>query len=529
MGSNVVYSCEYVIITRQERDFYIQSLKKGMAVEDINKVIKDHPEISITSFMAIKNALIFAPRAPEKFGELKERVIVEVTSDQLKAFVTIFASEEEIKGSGQAEIIKEVLRKLNDAGIVFGVKRDVILNGLTGGTRILIAEGVLPQNGKDSEIRMYEMKEIKPEIKEDGKVDHYELSLINKVKEGEWLGERLDATPGIPGKSVKGNIILPMPGKTYPLFYDRNSVREVYENGVTTLYAIREGAVFFEGEKIGVSNHLEITNNVDFKTGNIDFEGFITVKGSIEDNFSVSADKDVEILGDYGVGSVKEIVSRNGSVYIKGGIAGKNKAVVKSKKDIYTKFIADAEIICEGSVHVGFYCLNSNITAKEVILDSPKGQIMGGNIQAEIKVVSSIIGTPSEKRTCISVKGFSREVLKRQLEKVVNGLEAVKNDLIKLKQEMSIYTHTQGLNPSQKMAFERLKDNYFETRNHIRRLEDERKALTGYLRTHGEGEVAIMKKVYPNTMLEIKNITKEINKVILSTSFYYKDGEINEL
>jgi len=36
-------------------------------------------------------------------------------------------------------------------------------------------------------------------------VDHYELNLINKVKTGDWLGERIDPTPGTAGKSVKGN------------------------------------------------------------------------------------------------------------------------------------------------------------------------------------------------------------------------------------------------------------------------------------------------------------------------------------
>jgi len=37
---------------------------------------------------------------------------------------------------------------------------------------------------------------------------------------------------------------------------------------------------------------------------------------------------------------------------------------------------------------VGLYCINSNITAREIIIDSPKGQISGGNIQCETKVLS---------------------------------------------------------------------------------------------------------------------------------------------
>jgi uncharacterized protein (DUF342 family) len=98
--------------------------------------------------------------------------------------------------------------------------------------------------------------------------------------------------------------------------YDRESVREVYENGVTTLYSLRNGAVNYRGDRINVSNYLEINQDIDFKTGNIDFDGYLTVKGSVEDGFSVLANKDIEILGVLGIGSVKEILSRNGSIYI---------------------------------------------------------------------------------------------------------------------------------------------------------------------------------------------------------------------
>lgn len=86
---------------------------------------------------------------------------------------------------------------------------------------------------------MYEIQEPQPKITEDGKVNHYELNLINKVERGGWLGERIDATPGEPGKSVFGEEIPAKPGKQLPLLYDRNSVEEVYdkEKGITTLIA----------------------------------------------------------------------------------------------------------------------------------------------------------------------------------------------------------------------------------------------------------------------------------------------------
>lgn len=529
MQGNVIYSSEYISIINMDDGFHIQSFRKGMTLEQFNRIIIGHPEIKVTSIMTVRNALVNAPMPPELFAEKKERILVELSEDELRATVTLCVEEKELSGPGRSDLFKEILRKLKELGVTYGIKNNVILTKMVNNTPIVVAEGNMPVNGEDSCIRMYELKETKPEAKEDGNVDHYELNLINRVAVGDWLGEKTDPTEGFPGKTVKGSILLPVPGKDLPLFYDKNTVREVYRDGVTTLFSMTNGAVHYDGEKIGVSNHLEISGNIDFKTGNIDFDGFLTVKGTIEDSFSVAASKDIEILGDYGIGGVKDINSNGGSIFIKGGIAGNNKAVIRSKKNIYTKFVADATIICDGSLHIGFYCLNSNIKAKEVILDSPKGQIIGGNIDAEIRVVASTIGSTSEKRTVITVSGFDRRLLKLSLDNAVTAIETLKAKLAKAKMEVSVYSNASGLSKEQKVVYEKIRDEYFEIKDKVKQLEEERKALSGYLRAHGEGEISILKKVYPNTSLEIKKIIKEVTVPIVCISYYVQDGQIKEL
>lgn len=524
-----VYSSEFISIIQREDGYYIQSFIKGMSLDQFNKILNEHPEITLTSIMSVRNALVNAPRPPEKFAEGKERIKIELSDDELKVYVTLCVKDEELIGAMRADFFKEIVRRLKELGVTYGIKNDVLLNGLSNHTKMLVAEGIAPINGEDSIIKMFELKEVKPEAKEDGNVDHYELNLINRVAEGEWLGERTDPTEGRPGKTVRGSTILPVNGKELPLFYDKSTVKEVYSSGKTTLYSMIPGAVHFDGDRIGISNHLEITGNIDFKTGNINFDGFLTVKGTIEDSFSVTANKDIEILGDYGVGGVKDITSNNGSIFIKGGIAGNNKATIYSKKNIYTKFVSDTDIVCEGSVHIGFYCLNSNIKAKEVILDSPKGQIIGGNIEAEFRVVSSTIGSSSEKKTCISVTGFDRKSLKLSLDHLISEVETLKAELAQAKLEVSVYGSASGLSKEQLTAYDKIRDYYYSVRDKLKNAEEERKALTGYLRTHGEGEIAALKKVYPNTQLIIKKMVREITKPVLSTSFCALDGEIKEI
>lgn len=528
MHQKLVFSSEYVSVTKKQDGYYIESFKKGMSLDQFNKVIAEHPEIRITGIMTIRNALINAPRASEKFGEQKERITIDISEDELKAYITLCVEEEELTGTKKADLFKEIIQKLNEKRITFGIKNNVLLGPLCNFKQILVAEGVAPVEGVDSVIRIYELKEVKPEAKEDGNVDHYELSLINRVSVGDWLGERTDPKEGTPGRTVKGGITPSSKGNMLPIFYDTATVREEYNNGVTTLYSKINGAVHYDGDRIGVSNHLEITSNVDFKTGNIDFDGFLTVKGSIEDSFSVEASKDIEILGDFGLGSVKDIISREGSIYIKGGIAGKNKAIIRSRKNIYTKFVSDTTLICDGSVNIGFYCLNSNIKAKEVILDSPKSQIIGGTIEADIRVVASTIGSSSEKRTIITINGFDRMVMKGNLDKISIMLEALRNNLAKAKQELTVYTNVKGLSREQVVAYERTKAMFFEIKGRIRLLEEERKTLSSYLKAIGEGEVNILKRIYPNTLIQIRGKSKEFYKEQLGTRFYMMDGELKE-
>ncbi len=525
MESTVVYSSPFIEITKRVDGYYLQSFKKGLNVDEFNKIVGANPEIQINNFSVIKEALVFAPQPARKFAMSKERVSVDVSGDGLKAFITLNVSAEELDGPG---IIKEIVVKLNEKGVIYGIKKEALLNLCTS-KPILIAEGTLPENGADSKNTYYQLKEVKPEVKEDGNVDHYELNLINMVQKGDWLGEKIHATSGKEGKTVKGTPLKPLPGKNYPLLYDKKTVTEVVEGNKTTLYALRTGAVFFQGESVGVSNHLEIKENIGVKTGNVDFDGYLTVKGTIEDNYSVNSTKDIEILGEYGVGSVREITSSEGSIYIKGGIAGKGKTIIKCKKNLYLKYVADADIICDGSVHVGFYCLNSNITAKEVILDSMKGQIMGGIINAEIRVTSAVVGSPSEKRTLVCVSGFNRNEYKFTLDELSEKIEILKLEVAKFKQQLAIFANLYDGGQVRKDQFDSINEKYNALKATLSEVEEKKKNMVNYLKAKGEGEISILKKVFPNTLLEIKKMQREIQNPVLRVTYYYHEGTIKEM
>ena len=233
--------------------------------------------------------------------------------------------------------------------------------------------------------------------------------------------------------------IKPDEGILYPLIFDQHSVTQVRLEGKDVLYPLKNGAVHYVGDTIAVYDVLEIKGDVNFNTGNIDFDGYVNIKGTVEDNFIVKATKDVEISGVYGIGGVNLIESTEGSIYIRGGVAGKNKAKIKCKGNLYAKFIADAEVICEGSVYVGFYIRNSRIRATQVIVESGRGQIVGGLIDADVRVESADIGNRMENRTIINIRGFNRELMKFEMDGLLSVIQAKKKQLSEMKEMLKSF------------------------------------------------------------------------------------------
>jgi uncharacterized protein (DUF342 family) len=390
----------------------------------------------------------------------------------------------------------------------------------------VIAEGIPPVDGKDCVIKMYELKDTKPEIDEEGKVNFYELKLINRVKTGDWLGERIEATDGIPGRSIKDAVLHAKNGKNIPLNYDKNTVQEIYDNNRTTLFSKTNGAVTYNNGRISVSNHLEVDGNVDLSTGNIRFDGYLTVSGTVLDGFSVVATKDIEINSEMGLGNVKEITSTEGSIYIKGGIAAKYKVQINAKNNIYTKFADNAILTCGGSAHIGYFAINSIINAREIIFDSLKGQVIGGHIKADYRVQVPIAGSEIEVKTNIEVTGFNRFNLVKEYDDTLRKIEQLRKQLQEQKNKLSEYGSQKNLDHFQRRQYSNILEKLFETNEDIKNLEQEKKNLAGLLKTRGEGEISITKRIYPNCTLILKNKVINITSVTLPTCYFIQDNEV---
>jgi uncharacterized protein (DUF342 family) len=518
---------DYFILYESKKCIYIKVKKLGFDIKSFNDIFTRQSQITITNFLDLKNALDFGTREPVQVGVFMPQIEVWTSSDDLKVYITLNITKEEIEND-KNNILSKIILELKDKGITHGIKTEVLNTQLEPKKKILICEAELPQHGIDAVIRYIDLPKFQPKINDNGSADHYDMDFIKEVKQGDWLGEKVVAMEGSPGTNVKGVTLGSKHGKDKLLRYDSRSVEAVAEGNKIILRAKKDGAVTFKDGKICVLDHLVIPGDVDYSTGNIEFSGNVTVKGTVQDGFKVVADKDISILDEMGIGAVEKIHSTNGKIYVKGGVSGKGKAIIEAKNGVYIKYANECTVVCDRDIHIGYYCINSNIKANNIIVDSVRGRIIGGTLSAKAKISSYTIGNVMEKKTFVNVEGFDRKTIKIELDGLLLKYKEYLEILDKNHRTMAVFENClkDRIDLTNTKDYMQYVDANEEILAKIGALEERRLELMKILESRGEGEVAVFKKAYPKTFIEIKKIQKVIEEATCGT-FYSQNNKLH--
>lgn len=508
-------------------DRFVVKCRKPTEMKVFNEVLAHYPRLQLGNFMAIKDALIKATNEEVTVGVYKPLIELEVAKDGMAAFVKLNMTQTEYNRLAE-QIPSLLVALLQSEGVKFGIMVDVLNGPIAVQKRIQIAEGKMPVAGKDAELRYFVFSEKKPQVKTDGGVDHFDIHLIDPVEVGDWLGEKTPATPGFAGMTVKEEEVPAKSGRDFALKYDKETVQnQVHPDGREVLKARITGAVGVKNQCIAVDNHLIIAGNVDYSTGNIDFDGFVTVKGIVEDCFVVKATNDISILGDMGIGAVTLVQSREGSIFIKGGVNGKGQAKIVAKKNVYLKYCSEAMVTAEGSVQIGVYAYDSQIKASKVEMLKSTSKIVGGQMEAKHQVISGIIGNQFERETEVRVLGFDRVQLKQEMDNVHEYYIGVIERAGKMKRQLDVFQTNMGvLDQKAVNTYHLMQQEFDKILIEISNLKETLANMEEVLRIRGDGEIKITNQIHPKSALEIKNHKKRILGV-LTGSFYVKDNNLH--
>ncbi|MDR0551213.1 MAG: FapA family protein, partial [Spirochaetaceae bacterium] len=314
---------------------------------------------------------------------------VDVTEDEMRAFLFITAP-----GPGGADITYEdIKRAMQTKNVIAGIN-EILLQTIADRPlfreKICIAKGINPVNGLHSYIQYFfevEHNKIRFHETNDGKIDFKSMNIIQNVTENQTLAVWNPAEPGKDGTTVTGRVLLAESGKNTPLEIGSNV--HVAEDGHTVLASISGQVVLING-KINVEPVLEVDGDVGLKTGNVEFNGTVFIKGNVIEGFTVKASGNIEINGTVD----KSTLIAQGDIIVKQGIYGKEDMLVQSGRSLWAKFIENATVKAGDMVVVSDGIINSNVDAeKRILCQGKRACIVGGRLRASEEINCKTLGS----------------------------------------------------------------------------------------------------------------------------------------
>lgn len=192
----------------------------------------------------------------------------------------------------------EIIRDLQHIGVTYGVDEEVIDSFLKDrhyGKVYTVAKGTEPVSGREGYVEYKFNTELKPRPKmnEDGTVDFHTLENVNHVTKGDTVAVLHPEYVGEAGTDVLNRSVNPDKVKHVVFRFGRNLV--ISEDG-KELITLVSGHVVLESDKVFVSNVLELVD-VDNSTGDIDYNGDVSIKGNVLAGFTVKASGKVVAKG----------------------------------------------------------------------------------------------------------------------------------------------------------------------------------------------------------------------------------------
>lgn len=367
----------------------------------------------------------------EKSEELSEtpdldaEVMVFIAQDELTAWILIYPPT----GAGQElsrELLNETLEKYK---ICYGVD-NALLDGLPQNPKryfrlFPVARGIPAVHGVDGRIIDFfpRTDERKPTLEKNDRMDYTNLDFVHNVEAGGEICRIIPPTDGTPGRTVRNEEITPINGWPAKIPQGRNTL---ISEDRCTLIAATAGHVTFSGKSFQVKPVLNITGNVDYSVGNINFFGDVHIRGDICSGFTVRAAGNIIVDGVVEACSVEA----GRDLILSSGIQGNDQAVIRAQRNLYAKYLENSCVYAKAClkadciINCDVYCDGS------VTVRSGHGSIIGGNIRAASGVSAGVIGTRMEVRTDIVLGGqpceqFDYDMLLREIKNLENEVAKV--------------------------------------------------------------------------------------------------------
>jgi len=319
-------------------------------------------------------------------------VDLQVSEDRVQAWIRV---PKTVQGSSDVSPVKALIKK---RGITFGVVKDAqvrefIQNCTDPHEKFIVAQGIPASVGKTAKIIHHFNTEHEGAgvVREDGSIDFTARGDSPYVKKGDLLAEKHPMEHPRTGTDIFGETLLVGEVEDVPL---KGGDGVNFSDDELKIFAAISGQPSLNaGGEVSVLEQFTVRGDVDFKTGNINFNGNVLVTGMIKEGFTVECDDLTanEING--------ATILIRGDLKISNGIVN---AHVESRGSVQAKFLNNVKVFGAKNMMITREIMGCRILLSGA-LSNETGRITDSTIAARLGMSVKQIGTEKSEISTVKV------------------------------------------------------------------------------------------------------------------------------
>lgn len=382
---------------KQEEAPPVLSLAEEGVDLPLDKQARLRERVRLSLFLArdAKDRLSALREAEEENARLPPSCQVYLSENRMVAWVFLFPPSD----AAEELPIELIGKAMQENGITTGVDSTAV-------TRLFqekpyfklipIAFGTPMVPGEDGKIVERYPRELPLEIKvdENGVADYRAINYVQIVNKGDVICDIIPPREGTPGICVDGSVVEPKKARMEKIPSGRNTV--LSEDGLHLL-AAQNGHLQYINREFHVRQVLEVKGDVDYSTGNVDFNGDVHISGDVRDNFSVRATGTITIDGLVEAATIEA----GGDLLIGSGVLGNYKATLKSWGCVRVKYLENCVVYANKSVYADCIMASQVFSDDTIQVTSGRGTVIGGTLTAAYTVKARLIGSQAGRKTVV--------------------------------------------------------------------------------------------------------------------------------
>ena len=445
---------------------------------------------------------------------------ISVSPDRLFAYVDFRdppTHEEGISFSGQ-EFLYFLKNSRLTQGLISESEAHLLLQSwMSTMEGVEVAHGTPPTPSSDDNIEFYFEQEVTaaPMHKENGTVDYRELGILQMVNANERLAKIIPGILGRPGIDVYGTEIPVKPPKQLKL--PKGKFTYESEDGKNLFAEISGQIVYISGQKVSISPVYHVKEDVDFSTGNINFNGSVLVHGNVNAGFRIEAEGNIEVMGIVEAADLKAV----GDIVIRGGIQGSTTTRIISGGSIRALYLQNVVVNAAGTVIVSDSMMNSVVQAMEVRVVGKRGLLVGGLTRIQKGLFARVVGSHMGAKTRIELifyKLIKEKILELEAAqaKKMQEIAKIEETLAKMQQLEKL---RKNLTPEQLENKNRLIETLSVEKQILQNIYQEYQDKLEEKKNADPSIVEIGTVVYPGVSISTGEDIYEVNEVLHTTKF----------